>query len=161
MQTRTRFESVVLLEASGYAGVDGFHLEDNARAGLGRGFEFSVCSIASQQIAVMFGQQFPPTMRANLASRKPDWLDAVVHAELASNADSKWAVIDAEIIAPADAEPTRCAFATACVAFGVGAFKVVPERYLVRLGQRSVQVTMDFNDDTESWYGEVMTEAAP
>lgn len=64
-------------------------------------------------------------------------------------------MIEAHVLSPDDAELQICAFATACVAFDLGSFKIVPKSYVVRFEARgSVRITIEFDDDAESWFGE-------
>lgn len=66
-------------------------------------------------------------------------------------------VIEAYVPSPDDAELQICAFATACVACGLGLFEIVPRSYLVRFETRaSVRVSTGFDDDGESWFGEAV-----
>jgi hypothetical protein len=88
------------------------------------------------------------------AAHQPDWLDEVVYARVVSEPRAEVAVIEAEIASPGGAELQRCAFAAACVAYGLGSFKVTPASYLVRFARGSVHVIMEFDDDAESWSGE-------
>ena len=148
-----RFESVVVGGGWGCVDADGFHLHDDPRAT--GDCEFSVCIIDSKHIAVFVNQQLTESARAQLAMCRPDWLDAIVFAQIASRPDAAVVVMDVEIAAPGDAEPARCAFAAPCVAFNAGLFKVVPQRYQVRFAQRgSWEVTMEFDYRADSWYGE-------
>jgi hypothetical protein len=41
----------------------------------------------------------------------------------------------------------------------VGSFKVVPQSYLVRFDAReTVRVSADFDDDSESWFGDAVPD---
>ena len=146
--------SVAIGEQWGVADATGFHQNETHRFAPS-GYPFSVCRIDGRQVAVFIEMAIPVEVRAELASRKPDWLDAMVYASVMSDPRAEVAIIEAHVLSPDDAELQMCAFATACVAFGLGLFKVVPKSYLVRFeGRASVRVSMEFNDDAESWFGE-------
>lgn len=151
--TARKFDSVACREEWGGVDGEGFHLHATPRATLGK-LEFGLCSIDGQQIAVFIDVAKSAEIRASLASRKPDWVDATVCAEVVSSLGADVAVIDAEILNPGDAELETGAFATACIAFGAGSFTVVPSSYCIRFGARgSVRVTLDFDDESASWFG--------
>ena len=155
METKVKLESVVVRDIWGRFDADGFHLDESQHRRPYSGITFSICSV-SQEIAVVFDQELTAETRSQMASSKPDLLDAIVYAELVSNSNDRIASIDAEIIYGVDSDVAKYAFAAACVAFNQGLFKVVPEHYLISLGQRSMQVTMDFDNESESWFGEVI-----
>lgn len=155
---KKRFNSVAIGEEWGVADAKGFHQNETHRYAPS-GYPFSVCRIDGRQVAVFIGMAIPVEVRAELASRKPDWLDAMVYARAISDPRAEVAVIEAHVLSPDDAELQMCAFATACVAFDLGSFKVVPKSYLVRFEARdSVRVSMEFDDDAESWFGEAVAE---
>jgi hypothetical protein len=155
MEMKVKFESVVVRDVWGRFDADGFHLNESAYRRPYSGITFSICRI-SQEIAVVFDQELSAETRSHMASSKPDWLDAIVHAELASNPADRIAAINAEVLYGVDSDLAKYAFAVACVAFDQGLFEVVPEHYLISLGQRTMQVTMDFDNESESWFGEVI-----
>jgi len=127
-------------------------LDDNPRA---PGSTFSLCRVDRQSIAVFIGSPLTARARNETAARRPDWLTAIVFADVASY-DRALAVIDAEIGSPADADVTRCAFAAACAVFDAGALSELPARYRVRFAKRAaLDVTMAFDEESESWHGEV------
>jgi hypothetical protein len=155
---KKRFDSVTIGDEWGVAGATGFHQTETHRIAP-PGYPFSVCRIDGRQIAVFIEMAIPVEVRAELASLKPDWLDTMVYARAIADPRSEVAVIEAHILKPDDAELQMCAFATACVAFNLGLFKVVPKSYLVRFeGRASVRVSMEFDDDAESWFGEAASE---
>lgn len=151
---RRTFDSVSIRREWGTSDAAGFHLHAAHRDALA-GFPFSVCRIDGRQVAVFVDQEVPANARADLTSRKPDWLDAVVYARMISNPRSEIALIDAHVPSLDGADLGTSAFATACVAFNYGLFAVVPNSYVVRFGpQRIVRVSMAFDDDAQSWSGE-------
>jgi hypothetical protein len=156
---KRRFDSVAIGEEWGFADATGFHQNETHRYAPSAGYPFSVCRIDGQQVAVFVEMAIPVEARAELASRKPEWLDAMVYARPISDPRAEVAVIEAHVLSPDDADLQTCAFATACVAFGAGLFEVVPKSYLVRFeGQAVVGVSMEFDDDAESWFGEAILE---
>jgi hypothetical protein len=153
-----RFDSVTIGDEWGVAGAAGFHQTETYRAAP-HGYPFSVCRIDGRQIAVFIEMPVPEEIRAELASLKPAWLDTMVYATAIADPHSEAAVIEADALKADDAEWEMYAFATACVAFNLGLFTVVPKSYFVRFeGRASVRVSMEFDDDTESWFGEAATE---
>jgi hypothetical protein len=153
---KKRFDSVAIGEEWGVADATGFHQNETHRYARS-GYPFSVCRIDGRQVAVFIETVIPVEVRAELASRKPGWLDAMVYARAISDPRAEVAVIEAHVLSPDDAELQMCAFATACVAFNLGSFKVVPKSYVVRFeAQASVRVSMEFDDDAESWFGEAV-----
>jgi hypothetical protein len=154
-----RFDSVAIGEEWGFADATGYHQNETHRYAPPAGYPFSVCRIDGQQLAVFVEMAIPVGARAELASRKPAWLDAMVYARPISDPRAEVAVIEAHVLSPDDAELRMCAFATACVAFGLGLFMVVPKKYLVQFdGGARVRVSIEFNDDAESWFGEAILE---
>lgn len=155
-----RFDSVSIREEWGVADATGFHLYETHRYALS-GFTFSVCRIDGRQFAIFIDMDVPVDARADLTSRKPDWLDAVVYARLISEPGAEIATIEADVPSHDAPELRACAFATACVAFNYGLFGIVPSSYLVRFGTRAtVRVVMEFDDDAESWFGESAVDIA-
>jgi len=157
---KRRFDAVSIRHEVGVADATGFHLYGSHRDALVAltalsGFTFSVCRIDGRQAAVFIDQDVPVEARADLTSRKPDWLDAVLYATLISEPCAEVAVIDAYVAGHDDKEVGTWAFATTCVAFNSGLFQIVPSTYLVRFGTRAiVRVSMEFDDDAGSWFGE-------
>ncbi len=155
---KKRFDTVTIGDEWGVAGATGFHQTETHRAAP-PGYPFSVCRIDGRQIAVFIEMAIPVEVRAELTSLKPDWLDASVYARAISDPRAEVAVIEAHVLKTDDAELQMCAFATACVAFTLGLFTVVPKSYLVRFeGRASVRVSAEFDDDTASWFGEAASE---
>lgn len=151
---KKRFDSVAIGEEWGVADAEGFHQNETHRYAPS-GCPFSVCRIDGRQVAVFIGMAIPMEVRGELASSKPDWLDAIVCARAVSDPGGEVAVIEAHLLSPDDAELQMCAFATACVAFDLGSFKIVPKSYLVRFDMRgSIRISMEFDEGTESWFGE-------
>jgi hypothetical protein len=160
-EAKRRFDSVSIRDENvGVADATGFHFYESHRDALvalaaQSGFTFSVCRIDGRQIAVFIDMDVPEEARADLTSRKPDWVDAVVYARLISEPRAEIAVIDACVAGYADTELGAWAFATTCVAFNYGLFQIVPSNYVVRFGTRAtVHVSMEFDGDAESWFGE-------
>ena len=158
---KRRVDSVSIRdEEVGVADATGFHFYESHRDALDAlaalsGFTFSVCQIDGRQVAIFIDMDVPVEARAELTSRKPDWLDAVVYARLISEPRAEIAVIDAYVAGHDDTELGTWAFATTCVAFNYGLFQIVPSSYFVRFGTRAtVRVSMEFDDDAESWFGE-------
>jgi hypothetical protein len=156
-----KFESVSLREEWGVADATGFHLHDTDNyephwmKRVDPVTHFTVCRIDGRQVAVFAQTPVPAEARAELTSRKPDWLDAVVYASVISDPRAEVAVIDAQVTSSDDADLEACAFATACVAINYGLFEVVPTSYAIRFeGRSTVRVSMDFDWDSESWFGE-------
>lgn len=159
---KKRFDAVAIGEAWGVADPAGFHQYESHHYPPPDGYPFSVCRIDGRQVAVFIELRVPAEARAELASRKPEWLNGIVYAKAISDPAAQIAVIEAQVLNPDDAELQMCAFATACVAFNLGLFKVVPERYVVRFeGRASVRLSMEFDDDTETWFGEAGCEPSP
>lgn len=155
------FDIVVIGEAWGVADPTGFHQTESHRYAPPDGYPFSVCRIDGRQVAVFIEMPVPVEARAELTSRKPEWLAAIVYARAASDPGAEVAVIDAHI-EPDDAGLPICGFATACVAFNLGLFRVTPTTYLVRFeGGGTVRVSMEFDDESESWFGEAACEPSP
>jgi hypothetical protein len=153
------FDSVSLLEEWGVADATGFHLHET-RSHAPSGFPFTVCRIHGRQLAVFVEMRIPVDARAKLASRKPDWLDAVVYASVISDPGAEVAIIDAQVASPDDADLEACAFATACVADDLGSFNVEPTSYTIRFeGRATVRVSMDFDFDSESRFGEAARDS--
>ena len=153
--TSRTFDSVKLRDESGAADAEGFRLCERA-GDVPPAFPFSVCRIDGRDVAVLVEMAIPVEVRASLAARKPDWLDAAVYATVISDPFARDAVIDAQLLSPTDADLAVCGFATACVAYSYGLFKVDPKNYVIRFEARdTVIVTMAFDDDSESWFGEV------
>jgi hypothetical protein len=153
-----RFDSVTIGDEWGVAGATGFHQTETHRLAP-PGYPFSVCRIGGRQTAVFIEIAIPVELRAELMSLKPDWLDAIVYARAISDPRAEVAVIEAHVLKTDDAELQMCAFATACVAFNLGLFTVVPKSYLVRFeGEAPVRVSAEFDDDTASWFGEAASE---
>ncbi|NTX29215.1 hypothetical protein HT746_19115 [Burkholderia pyrrocinia] len=154
-----KIDSVSISEEWGIADIAGFHLGQTYRD-MPSGFPFSVCRIDGRQIAVFIEMEVPVETRADLASRKPDWLSEVVYASVLSDPRAEVAVIEAHVQSPGNEGLQIRAFATACVAFGLGLFKVVPRSYLVRFeAHPPVRVSLQFDDDTESWFGEAALDS--
>ena len=123
---------------------------------------FSTLTVGGERFAVFYVElPLPPAERAAICAAKPDWIDAIVFAEVAPESNRERAVIDAETDSAAKARGTTCAFATAIVVEGHGAFKFVPKSYLVRLRGGPIEVTMDFDWDSESWHGEASVRSEP
>jgi hypothetical protein len=158
LRAKKTFDSVTIGEEWGVADAAGFHQRERSRSAPS-GYRFSVCRIDGRHVAVFIEMAIPGEDRAEFASRTPDWLDAMVYATAISDPRAEVAVIDAHVLSPDDADLPMCAFATACVAFNLGLFKVVPKSYLVRFGGRTaVSVRMEFDDKAESWSGEAESE---
>jgi len=144
------FESVAIGEGWGHADDTGFRLDVDPRAA---GREFVVCSFGDDDVAVFVGQNIGAAEREHLVERRPSWLAAVVFAEV-TGCNRELAILDVELSPAMDL--ARCAFAAVCSAYAAGAFDVTPAHYLVRsaaLG--SVSVTATFDDDAETWFGQV------
>jgi len=157
-----RFDTVTISEQSGVADAESFRQNEMHRYALPGAYPFSTCQISGRQIAVFIEMDTPAEVQVELASRKPDWLDEVVFAKAMSDPRADVAEIEAHVRNLHDAELQMCAFATACVAFNLGMFEVIPKRYVVSFGGRGVvTVSMHFNPDTESWSGEVTNEPSP
>jgi hypothetical protein len=151
---KKRFDSVSLRDEWGAADESGFRLHDSCDPSR-PGFPFSVCRIAGKQVAVFVDREVPAAVRAELASRRPESLHAVVFARVISEPRAEVAVIEAHASSTDDAELEACAFAAACGAFSFGLFAVTPSRYSIRFeGCSVVAVTMDFDADSGSWFGE-------
>ena len=148
-----RFESVTISEQWGVANAMGFHQSETHRVAP-PGYPFNVCRINGRHVGVFIEMAIPVEVRAELASRKPEWLDAMVYARVISDPCADVAVIEAHVPSSHEAELQMCAFATACVAFGLGLFKLIPKSYLILFeAGASVRVSMEFDDNAESWFG--------
>jgi hypothetical protein len=160
---KRKFDSVSTREEWGIADAMGFHLHDSAHAARrheATGFAFTVCRIDGRQVAVFIEPPVPAEARAGLASRKPDWLDAVVFASEISDPRAEVAVIDAQVTSSDDADLETCGFATACVAFAHGLLEAVPASCAIRFeGRSTVRVSIDFDWDSESWFGEAARDS--
>ncbi len=151
---KVRFKSGFIDGKWGIADTAGFRFTEFHRY-VPSAFPFSVCRIDGRQVAVFIEVEVPAEVRPDLALRKPDWLDAIVYARVLSDPYAEVAVIEAHAQNSGNAGLQMCAFATACTAFDLGLFKVEPRSYLVRLDARTaVRVSIQFDDDTESWFGE-------
>jgi hypothetical protein len=136
----------------GHVTTERFVLDDNPRA---PGTSFSLCRVDQQSIAVFVGSPLTAEARNETAARRPDWLTAIVFADVVS-CDRSLARIDGEIGSPADADIARCAFAAACAAFDAGAVSESTDRYRIRFSKRpTLEVTIEFDEGSESWHGEV------
>jgi hypothetical protein len=147
------FENVVVDDRWGHVTAERFALDDNPRA---PGDEFSVCIVGRQPIAVFLGSPIAAAARRTITARRPDWLMAIVFADVAS-CDPALALIEAEIGSSVDADVARCAFAAVCVACDAGAFGESPSGYRVRIRRIAtvLDVTIEFDDTSETWHGEV------
>ena len=94
-------------------------------------------------------------LRAAIAAVKPDWIDAIVFEEVP---DRSQPVIDAELRAPETIPFTLFGFAAAGVAQSHGAFDHKARSVIVRFSQATVAVTIDFDVDAESFFGEATIE---
>jgi len=155
---KVRFDSGFINEQWGIADTAGFRLTETCSYEPS-GFPFTVCRVDGRQVAVFLEVEVPVEARADLASRKPNWLDAVVYGKMLSDPYAEVAIIEAHAQRSDDVGPQMCAFATACVAFDLGLFKLEPRSYLVRLDPcPSVRVTIQFDEDAESWLGEAAVD---
>jgi hypothetical protein len=151
------FQRTVIVDEWWQVRGDGtFHCCDGPlEARTGSGVSFTICEIDEMSIGVVVDEAVPEVARLAMASNKPDWLDSIVFATVASDADASVVAIDAEIAVRGDAEAEACAFAVACAAFSQGAFHAEPELYLLRLqGETLIEVKTEFDWDTETWHGE-------
>jgi hypothetical protein len=118
---------------------------------------FTRCQVGSRAIAVFLGELVSESLNAQMISNRPDWLDAIVHANIASTDDITVAVIEASAAACTEVSPDACAFATACVVASDGTLDVEPDLYYVRIADvGSFEVVLEFDWDTEAWSGDVI-----
>ena len=113
---------------------------------------FTICDLRGAAIAIVIDQPRSPELHARLSeATRPSWIDAIGQATRTSPADTVVADVDADLVAPADFDRPAFAVAAAIALFSHGVFDRVPERYQVRVGDRSYAFVMTFDDDTESW----------
>jgi hypothetical protein len=155
-RTVETFDHIVLDQRTGVFKAGALEFSDDVHAAT-RYTTFSFLTVGGARIAVFFVEDpLRSSDRAEISAAKPDWLDAIVFAEIAPESNRERAVIDAGRSGAERARITTCAFAAALVVWSHGAFKVVPKSYLVRLPGGSIEVTMSFDWDSESWHGEAV-----
>ena len=77
---------------------------------------FTKILIGSKAIAVFLDVPVPESLKAQMISNRPDWLEAAIHARIGSSDDVTVAVIEASTAVYGDVTPEACVFATACAA---------------------------------------------
>lgn len=119
---------------------------------------FTICDLGGAAIAVIVEHPRTPELHARLAAAsRPPWIDAVGQATRVSAPDARVALVEADLVAPADFDRPAFAVAAAIVLTSHGLFDREPESYQVRVGDESFTFATTFDWDTESWSADVVT----
>jgi hypothetical protein len=122
------------------------------------GLTFAKCLVGSQAIAVFVGEPVSESLKAQVIANRPDWLDAVVYANIVSSDDITIGVIAASAAVCTEVIPEVCALATACAVAAEDALDVEPDAYIVQIADiGAFDAAIDFDWDTETWSGDVVS----
>jgi hypothetical protein len=114
---------------------------------------FTVCDIDGQRIAVFLDRPDDAAQRLQVCERKPEWLDALVFANLHPCRAGEPPVISITPESICGPRRTTCAFAAAVAVHSHGLVEAEPPAHIIRFGSSEVTVKLAFDWDSESWHG--------
>lgn len=102
----------------------------------------------------MFVDELDPALETRMRASRPDWVDALLVVR-AGTIEGGTAELDVDSETYREIAPEVCAFVAGLAAEANGAFRLVPERYLVQLsGVGAFDVAIELDWDTETWGGD-------
>ncbi len=150
------FENVSVSDQTGIFDGEKLALSDEVHAPM-RATTFTVCELGDKHVAVFLSNTRPSAnQRAAVVAAKPDWLNAIVFAEVTPSPEPETATIDAIADLPETEHLATCAVAAAVTAEAHGAFDTQPASYLVRFVLASIAIEMKYDWDSNSWSGTTM-----
>lgn len=123
-----------------------------------KGENFSICELGGARVAVFFVEgPLPPARRAQIAAARPDRIGTIMFAEVPKGSEP---MIEAEVRTPGADRYTAYGFAAAVAARNHGAFDIERTSCVVRFPSATVAVSIDFDGDSESFFGTATLEPA-